>query len=96
MSFKKKVDKGLNKFGNAMADLQDFGGEVERVPEKFVKGTAKGVVKAPKALAKGGADVGVGVLKELSSVLAHGARELTGAEKPKRPCKSNLAKGWFE
>ena len=96
MSFKKKVDKSLNRFGNTMADLQDFGREVERMPEKLVKGTAKAAVKAPVALAKGGADVGVGVLKEMSGFLAFGARELAGTKETKRSKKANLAKGWFE
>jgi len=96
MSFKKTVDNSLNTFGNTMADLRDVGREIERIPEKFVIGTTKAAVKAPVALAKGGADVGVGVLKEMSTILAYGARELTGNKKRKGLYKSNLAKGWFE
>jgi hypothetical protein len=96
MSFRKNVDKGLNKFGNSMADLRDAGREAERMPEVLAKGAAKAVVKVPGALAKGGADVGVGVLKELSGILAYGGRELTGSKKANGSCKTNLAKGWFE
>lgn len=74
MLFKHKVDNGLNKFGNSMANLLDVGREIERIPEKFVKGTTKAAVKAPVALAKAGADVGVGVLKEMSGILAYRIR----------------------
>lgn len=96
MFSKKTIDTTANKFGTAMGHLQDTGREIERIPEKFVKGTAKAAVKAPVSLAKGGADIGTGVLKELSSVVAYGAREATGAKKSTRPYKSNVAKGWFE
>lgn len=95
-SFKKTVDNSLNAFGNKMGDLRQFGLDLERLPERAIKGAAKGAVKVPGALARGGADVGVGVLKELSSVVAYGAREATGAKKKSKPYKSNVAKGWFE
>lgn len=96
MSFKKAADRSLNKFGNTMGNLRDAGHELERIPEKAVKATARVATKAPGALAKEAADISVGVLKEMSGIVAYGAREVTGSKKKAGPFKSNLAKGWFE
>lgn len=96
MSFKRKTDKALNRFGNFMGKTRENLREVERLPEHFVKGCAKGSVKGAAGATRFVGDVGTGGLKEMSGIVAHGMRELTGQKKPKCPYKSNLSKDWFE
>lgn len=92
MPTKRQINKAVNAVGNKLGDLREIGHEIERAPEHFVKGSGK----AAAGLAKASGVLGVDVLKELSGIAAYGARELTGAKKPTKPFKSNLAKGWFE